>query len=710
MGFWLVAASAAAMATNTPAAGNGAAGDRVAGNGAAGDRADQIDPKLDEEIIIIGRLPTFKTDVVQIGAFRNQSILDTPATVAVIPRALLDAQGATGLEDALRNTPGVTQQATSPTTSNNFVSRGVLMNARTNYRLNGALQIINLSPVPIENKQRVELLKGVSALYYGIATPSGIVNVVAKRAGAHPVTNAYVNGDVEGSFGGGVDIGRTFGDAGQFGARINAYASHVETPIDGVNGHRYLVSGAFDWQATERLSFKLDVEHYRRATDEPGGIALSAFQLLDHIPDPHHRYAPVNAPYRTWSTNVLGRADYVLGGDWSIRVESGLAQSRRQRSRADFSFTSAATVARGAGRISGNYTPDQAYRNEYVRGEIAGKVETLGITHDLLFGVARNRQVQEDQHQASYTAVAQNINDPVAIDFGSLVFAAPRLQAGSVNIDTGIYAMDIAHVGEKVLLIGGVRRVLYDTADSTGNYRMTAWTPTGGVVFKPTPTSSLYFTYIEGLESAGTAPAGTANEGDVLAPVLSKQIEAGARIEVAGALASVAYFHIDRGLSYTDSSNVYVVNGRAIHEGVEASLQGNLTRQLSVALSGQYLDATQRNTGLAAQNGKRVDNTPQWSTSLFAQYRPAALPALGVSAGIYYTGLRYADARNRYAMPGYTTYSLGADYKIRLADARALTLRVNGDNITNTRYWSTGGSVFYVGLARQVRFSASMDF
>ncbi|WP_043602881.1 TonB-dependent siderophore receptor [Novosphingobium sp. Rr 2-17] len=697
MSIWLIAAAAAGAA---------------AGETSAAEPANdtQVERKLDEEIVVTGQVPTFKTEVVQVGAFRNQSVMDTPASIAVIPKALLDAQGAIGLEDALRNAPGVTQQATSPTTSNNFVSRGVLMNARTNYRLNGALQIINLSPIPIENKQRVELLKGVSALYYGLATPSGIVNVVMKRAGDQPVTNAYVNGDAEGSYGGGVDIGRKFGAEGQFGVRLNAYASHVETPIDGVNGHRYLASGAFDWQATERLSLKLDVEHYRRATDEPGGIALSAFQLLDHIPDPHNRYAPANAPYRTWSTNVLGRADYVLSDDWSIRAEAGLAQSRRQRSRADFSFTSAATVASGDGKISGNYTPDQEYRNEYVRGELAGKVETFGITHDLLFGVARNRQVQEDQHQTSYTAVAQNINDPVTIDFDSLKFTTTRLSAGSVNIDTGFYAMDIANVGEKILLIGGIRRVLYDTEDSTGNYRMKAWTPTGGIVFKPTARSSLYFTYIEGLESAGTAPSGTTNEGDILAPVLSKQIEAGARIEVAGALASVAYFHIDRGLSYTDSTNTYVVNGRAIHQGVEASLQGNLTRQLSVAMSGQFLDATQRNTGTASQDGKRVDNTPRWSGSLFAEYRPSILPDLGVNAGMYYTGARYADALNAYVMPAYTTYSLGANYKVRLPDDRTVTLRVNGDNITNKRYWSTGGSVFYVGLARQVRFSASIDF
>lgn len=704
MGFWLIAASAAGLA----------AGDAGA---SAANGEQQVERKLDEEIIVTGQRPTFRADVVQVGAFRNQSILDTPATVAVVSRALLDAQGAVGLEEALRNTPGVTQQATSPTTSNNFVSRGVLMQARTNYRLNGALQIINLSPVPIENKQRVELLKGVSALYYGISTPSGIVNAVMKRAGDRPTTNIYYNGDIEGSFGSGIDVGRKFGADGRFGVRINGYASHIETPIDGVNGYRYLASGAFDWQVTDRLALKLDVEHYRRATDEPGGISLTGFQQLGTtIPNPHARYAPVNAPYRTWSTNLLGRADYALGSDWSIRAEAGLATSRRQRARADFTFTSAATVATGAGRIAGNYTPDQSYRNEYVRGEIAGKLDTFGIRHDLLFGVARNRQVQEDQNQRNYANRAQNFYVAPDYAFDSIPVASVRLQPGSVNIDTGFYVLDTAHVGEKLLLIGGVRRVIYDTQnlDGSGKFRMTAWTPTGGVVFRPTPKTSLYFTYIEGLESAGTAPDGTTNQGAILPPVLSKQIEAGARAEVLGALASIAYFHIDRGLSYTDlsagSPGTYVTNGRALHEGVEAALQGNLTRTLSVSLSGQYLRAVQKQTASPAQNGKRVDNTPRWSGSAFVEYRPAALPDLGVNAGMYYTGQRYADALNLYDMPGYTTYSLGASYKVRMDKGRALTLRVNGDNLTDKRYWATGGTIFYVGLARQVRFSASMDF
>ncbi|MBB3357155.1 MULTISPECIES: hypothetical protein [unclassified Novosphingobium] len=120
--------------------------------------------------------------------------------------------------------------------------------------------------------------------------------------------------------------GRKLGAARNIGLRLNAYGSHVEMPINGVNGYRYLASGAFDWQASEKLSFKIDAEHHRRATDEPGGITLPAaingLITLPAIPDPHNRYAPVNAPYRTWVTNALGRVDYSLGGTWSVRAEA----------------------------------------------------------------------------------------------------------------------------------------------------------------------------------------------------------------------------------------------------------------------------------------------------------------------------------------------------------------------------------------------------
>lgn len=670
---------------------------------------------LDDIVVTGARAPSFRAEVVQVGAFRNQSLLDTPLTIAIVPRALLDAQGAQGLEEALRNTPGVTQQSTSPLTSNNFVSRGVLMNARTNYRLNGSLPIINLGPIPIENKQRVELLKGVSALYYGISTPSGIVNVVTKRAGTDPVTSFTMNGDANGSFGSGFDIGREFGDHNEFGARVNGYASRIGTPVNDVDGRRWLMSGAFDWRATERLTFKLDTEYYRREMDEPGGVTLPSAVgakngvggtiTLPAVPDPSKRLAPLNAPYNTWATNVVGRADYAITDDWSARAEFGVASTRRQRTIANLGSVNLAT---GAGTISGTYTPDQEYRNQNLRLELAGKVDTGPINHELLVGFSRNRQTQEDQHQQSYTAVKQNLYDPVDIPYDSLKFTTTKLNAGSVNIDTGGYIMDMAHLGDSWLLIAGARYVDYDTSSAAKNFAVTTVTPTAGLVYKLTPKSSLYATYIEGLESAGTAPDGTTNAGSILDPVVSKQVEVGGRMEVAGAMVSLAWFHIDRGLAYTDSSNTYVVNGRAIHKGVEASLQGDILPDVSVMLSGQFLDAVQENTGIAAQDGKRVENTPRWSGSVFAEYHPDFLGGVALNAGVYYTGDRAAEAQNRAYLPAYTTLSLGASYKT-VVRGSGLTLRVNADNVTNERYWATGGSTLYAGMPATVRFSATLD-
>lgn len=677
--------------------------------------AQRDEPTLDDDVLVVGqRTAGIRADTVQIGAFRNRALLDTPATVAVMPRALLDAQGAQGLEDALRNTAGVGQQSTSPITTNSFVSRGVFINPRTNYRLNGALQIVNMGPIPIENKQRVEMLKGVSALYYGLSTPSGIVNVVSKRAGAQPVTQIQLTGDAEGSYGGGIDIGRRFGTVG---VRLNGYAGHLEFPIDGVDGRRAVAAGAFDWQATRRLSLKLDVEYYRRATDEPGGIrlpdAVGAVRgaggtiTLPAVPDPQRQLAPRNAPYVTWVNNVLARGDYDLGGGWNVRVEGGRAQARRDRAQSNLERLNVAT---GNGVLVSVRTRDQDYRNGYARAELSGAVDTFGIHHELLFGYTRNRQVQTDQHRQSFRNVAQNLYAPRVVDFDTLVPTVMRVGVGSVNVDTGAYVLDIAHLGERWTAIGGVRHVDYATETGAQRFTVRTWTPTAGLVFRPTARSSLYATYIEGLESAGTAPDGTANAGDVLAPVVSRQYELGARIEVAGALASLAGFVIDRGLDYTDARNVQVVDGRALHRGVEASVQGEVLRGVSVMLSGQYLDAVQRRTGIAAQNGKQVENTPNWAGSAFAEYRPAFARDVSINAGAYHTGSRWSDPQNRALLPAYTTYSLGASYRWTLAQGARMTARINADNLTDARYWATGGTTLYAGLGRTVRASLTLDY
>jgi len=66
-------------------------------------------PKV-EEISVVAENPRgYKASIVQVGAFRDQNILEVPLTVNVIPRAVLDSQDSRGVYDALRNTGGVSR-------------------------------------------------------------------------------------------------------------------------------------------------------------------------------------------------------------------------------------------------------------------------------------------------------------------------------------------------------------------------------------------------------------------------------------------------------------------------------------------------------------------------------------------------------------------------------------------------------------------------
>jgi iron complex outermembrane receptor protein len=147
---------------------------------------------LDTVTVDGAKVGSFGSSTVQVGTFRDQSPLDVPLTTNVITREVIDAQGQRTLFGALRNTAGVTRSQLNGSTYDNIAIRGILVENRGNYRLNGSLPIINLVDVPLENKERVEVLKGASSLYYGFVPPSGIVNYVTKRAGNDPVTSFAV--------------------------------------------------------------------------------------------------------------------------------------------------------------------------------------------------------------------------------------------------------------------------------------------------------------------------------------------------------------------------------------------------------------------------------------------------------------------------------------------------------------------------------------
>ena len=106
--------------------------------------------------------------------------------------------------------------------------------------------------------------------------------------------------------------------------------------------------------------------------------------------------------------------------------------------------------------------------------------------------------------------------------------------------------------------------------------------------------------------------------------------------------------------------------------------------------------------------GRRIEGTPEATFSAAAEYKPTwLLEGLALSGGVYYVGNQAINATNNAFIPEYTTYDLGASYRTELA-GRPFTFRINGQNITDKRYWAgTGGLTLSEGMPATVKFSVS---
>ena len=154
----------------------------------AGTKADSPPVELEVYTVTDTQKSGFKAERVQVGSFRDMDPVDVPVTINVVTREVLDAQGARSIYDALKNTAGVTRANSNGNAADNIAIRGITVENRGNYRLNGTLPVVNLIDLTLENKERVEVLKGGASLYYGFVPPSGIVNLVTKRPTTKPLT------------------------------------------------------------------------------------------------------------------------------------------------------------------------------------------------------------------------------------------------------------------------------------------------------------------------------------------------------------------------------------------------------------------------------------------------------------------------------------------------------------------------------------------
>lgn len=644
-----------------------------------------------------------------------------PMTKSVVSRSDLEAGNPQETIDALKSVAGVTNANAKGTISDNINIRGIGLGFSTGYRINGGLPINNILSMPMEDKERIEALKGANGLLYGLASPAGIVNLVTKRAGDKDITTFGVSGNGFGQMVGTADIGRKFGEDKQFGVRVNLANGRLETGVDGGKGSRQFGSIAADWQATKDLSFRLDYENYYKDIIEQATIAqlpaVNGAVPIPQVPDPTKLMSGPWAAYKARAENFLLHTDYAINHDWKVMAEGGQAVSER--------VTRDITRIGGVGNIYNVITgagakesiteaANQLYTNHYYKAETTGLVLTGPLRHNLTLGVMSSERIYNSPSTTAATSVPQNIYNPVPLPAPGA--PKPLTYTPQESKDVGVYTYDTISVGRHWQFLGGVRSTTYDAdnVQKDGTHKVTSdknISPAAGVIYNFDRDTNVYASYLEGLEETGVAPAGTVNQFQILPPAAAKQKEIGVRsTALKNVTLNAALFDIVRANTMTDpASNVFMINGTTRFQGLETSANATLSREWSVNAGGQLMKAAQHSIDKTI-DGLTPENTPKVTANASVNYKPSWVQGLSLNAGSYYTGPRYINPQNQGMIPGVVLYSLGSGYKTKIA-GKKVAFTFNVDNVADKRYWSSAASGYYgVGMVRSYKMSGKIDF
>jgi TonB-dependent siderophore receptor len=629
-----------------------------------------------------------------------------------------------GYSEAIKNQAGVAPSSSKGSPSDTISIRGINVNPVSNYRLNGGLAIAGVMTVPTEDKERLETLKGANALMFGIASPAGIINLVTKRATDVDVTSVSASGTSFGQYYGGADIGRRFGEDKQLGMRVNASAIHLENGVRDTGGHGGLASLGVDWKATNRLTLSGDVEYYRRDTILQAVVselsAVKGIVPVPRVPDPRNLLSGPWATFDGKTTNAQGRADLIIADGWKLIEEGGRSDSGRARFVTRVGKYNPIT---GAGGTVTTVFSDQNLVNKFLRTELLGQFTTLWFRHDLTMGVSASDRDTFTPQQSSITLPQkQNIFDPI-------VLAAPVSKTPPAPIpdqsskDTGLYAYDTVGIGSKAKILLGFRQ----TQDRQENgviqtvKKMTVTTltrnsskvesPAYGFLYDILPTTTLFASYMKGLEDGAVAPANAVNANQILAPGVSTQKEVGLRDSYFRGLSiSASYFDISRVNAVLDSvTNLFSNNGTIDFKGEEAVIAFELNRQWTINAAGQHLETVQISDDPKI-NGFTPENTPKFIGNVFVTHRSPLLPGLSVTTGASYVTERFVNPQDQGTIPGYVLLSAGAGY-VTTIEGYPASLQFNADNLTNRRYWNSAQQgTFGTGMDRSFKLTAKVSF
>ncbi|BAU65706.1 ferrichrome iron receptor [Stanieria sp. NIES-3757] len=676
----------------------------------------------DEEIEIIATGEAQEDDyfVPDAGITRTDTpIIDTPGTIQVIPRQVIEDQGTIELRDALsRNAVGVVTNSPPRSNFNNVLIRG--FDVSSNFLRNGLSEsFFTLTPPrDLNNIERLEVLSGPASVIGGQISPGGIVNVVTKQPLSSPfyeLSASYGSFEsVEGAF----DFSGSLNESKTVAYRLNTSIYHSDTliDIDEVDIEEFSIAPVLSWQIGEQTKINFEGLYLNSRTPQRLGLPAQG-TVLDNPNGEIPRDQFVGEPNFDGNDRKITQIGYDLehsfNDDWSLRHAFRYTNFQNEQREA---FVNAIQDDLRTLERSGDLFIDDI-NNYQTTAYLTGKFKTGGINHDLLAGI--DYVFEEDYFESEFFE-AENIDlfEPVYAGGVGAAFEDSLGRIRDTNQGVGIYLQDqikffddrlIVVLGGRVDFVSSSSEDLLDQASEEASQDDTAFSPRVGVVYKIADNVSLYGSFSRSFEQV----TGVTATNEVFEPSRGTQYEIGVKANWLDnrLFTTLAFYDLTlSNLTTSDPNNPQfeIQTGEQNSKGIELQTVGEILPGWNIIANYAYTDAKITEDNIFTV-GNSLANVPENTVSLWNTYTipEGNLSGLGFGFGLLYVGEREGDLDNSFQIGDYLRTDAAIYYR-----REQLKLALNFQNLFDVDYIEVSDDDLrvYPGDPFTVLFSASYEF
>ncbi|KWW36536.1 putative TonB-dependent receptor BfrD [Cupriavidus metallidurans] len=681
-----------------------------------------------------------------------ETIKETPKTINVVPKEVIEQQQATSLEQILKNVPGITistGEGNGGQNGDQFRIRG--LSAKGDIYVDG-LRDFGAYKRDSFNTESVEVIKGPSGETFGVGNIGGLINQSTKRANLNTSTSIDQGVGSASTYRTTVDSNIRLNDTSA--VRINGvFQNGRVADRDHVDDDRRGFAIDFGTGLGTSTEWHLNYSYLHRSGAPDYGVPLA--QGADGIFRPLPEY---NVPGYASSTSYVRNTDrditdaHIVSSSFMKRLDNGITINNDTRFsfyERDFSSTNPASLNYASlqrllagGNVSLSYGAGGGstylQRGWGIQNVLSAKGEfhTGSFRHKAMVGLDTIYQ-RDHRDMGTWTGRMNNqtVMNPIFYNSPGATVSYGGTTRDANSIDVGVFANDRVWFNDQFSLMGSLRwdyfRSEYSTnASSVGGVSDSKkLSPAISAIWEPTKDYMFYTSFSRTYRPVGTdiavAVGGVQSEvpqnGVNTEPERADTIEVGAKLDFLEKRLGVtgAIFQTKKYNAYTvdpitgDITNGFSDSGEGRRiRGAEIGLSGRITNNWSATMAYAYLDGIVTSATAPTSIGNVAPGVSRHNVTLWTSYDipHTILPLPGrltVGGGLQYASAYWADTANTARMPD--NFSLDAMIGYKQGKFRA---SLNAYNLTNRlNYQSSFNAVRAVPTSgRTFLFNVGMTF